>query len=157
MNWKAELKKVGEKILAFLKDEHSYLIGFLFTILLGFLFELAGWWYLMLLAGGFAGFLVKKSALFNFLIGFAGIALVWFCFFIYFMIIGPIFDFTALIASVLGMLENTPNLLILITIIMGALLGGLGALNGTYIATLIYSKENPAQQLPKIKSSKELM
>jgi hypothetical protein len=118
MNWKAELKKVGEKILAFLKDEHSYLIGFLFTILLGFLFELAGWWYLMLLAGGFAGFLVKKSALFNFLIGFAGIALVWFCFFIYFMIIGPIFDFTAIIASVLGMLENTPNLLILITIII---------------------------------------
>ncbi len=157
MNWKAGLKIVEEKVLAFLKDEHNYLIGFLCVILFGFLFELAGWWYLMLLAGGFAGFLVKKSALYNFLISFVGIALVWFCFFIYFMIIGPLFEFTALIASVLGMLVASPNLLILITIVMGALLGGLGALNGTYIASLVYSKESSTQKLPKLKSSKELM
>jgi hypothetical protein len=133
-----KVKMVGNKALAFLKHEHCYIIGFLFAVILGALFELAGWWYLMLLAGGFAGFLMKKSALYSFMIGFVGIALVWFCFFIYFMIIGPIFELTALIASIMEFLEGSSELLVLITIIIGGLLGGLGAMNGTYFAGLIY-------------------
>lgn len=140
-------KKVGEKTLAFLKYRHYYLVGFLFTILFGALFELAGWWYLMLLAGGFAGFLMKKSAIYSFIIGFAGIALVWFCFFIYFMTIGPIFELTALIASIMGFLEGSSEILILITIIIGGLLGGLGAINGTFLAGLIYPPEKPSEKV----------
>jgi len=142
------LKKVGNKALAFLKHEHCYIVGFLFTVLLGALFELAGWWYLMLLAGGFAGFLMKKSVLYSFVIGFAGIALVWFCFFIYFMIIGPLFELTALIASILGFLEGSSEILVLITIIIGGLLGGLGAMNGTYLAGLIYPQKQTPEKMP---------
>jgi hypothetical protein len=141
------LKKLGEKALAFLKYQHYYIVGFLFVVLLGVLFELAGWWYLMLLAGGFAGFLMKKSAISSFVIGFAGIALVWFCFFVYFMIIGPLFELTALIASILGFLEGSSEVLVLITIIIGGLLGGLGAITGTYIAGLIYPTETPSEKV----------
>jgi len=142
------LKKVSDKTLTFLKYEHRYIVGFLFVILLGVLFELGGWWYLMLLAGGLAGFLMKKSAIYSFLIGFAGIATVWFCFFIYFMIIGPIFELTALIASLLGFLEGSSEVLILITIIIGGLLGGLGAINGTYLAGLIYRQKETPERMP---------
>jgi hypothetical protein len=145
------LRKAGEKALAFLKHEHCYIIGFLFTVIFGALLELAGWWYLMLLAGGFAGFLMKKSALNSLIIGFAGIALVWLCFFIYFMIIGPLFELTALIASIMGFLEGSSELLVLITIIIGGLLGGLGAMNGTYLAGLIYPQEKPSEKIPPLK------
>lgn len=147
------LKKLGEKTLEFLKYKHQYITGFLFALILGLIFELSGWWYLMLLAGGFAGFLMKKSASTSLIIGFVSIALVWFGFFIYFMIIGPLFEFTDLIASVLGILEGSSSLLILITIILGGLLGGLGALNGTYLAALIYRNENTSPE--SLKSEKK--
>ncbi len=134
-----------DMFLDFLRMPHGYILGFLFIVILGLLFELAGWWYLMLLAGGLGGFIMKKNGPLSFLLGFIGIAFVWLCFFIYFMIIGPLFEFTALVASILAsilpVLESMPNLLIVIPIILGGLLGGFGSLNGTYIAEIIYPKE----------------
>ena len=138
-----------DKLLEFLKAEHSYITGFLFITILGFLFQLAGWWSLMLLAGGIGGFIMKKSGLLSFLIGFLAIGLVWSCFFIYFMIIGPIFELTALITSILGFLESFPVGLILITLIIGGLLGGLGSLNGSYISTIIYSTDKQSKESVK--------
>jgi hypothetical protein len=99
----------------------------------------------MLLAGGVAGFFIKKPAPLSFLVGFGGIAIVWFCFFVYFMTIGPLSEFLILITTILGFLESSPSILILITIIIGGILGGLGAWNGTYIASLIYSRETSAK------------
>ena len=72
-----------DMLIDFLRAEHSYLVGFLFITILGFLFQLAGWWYLMLLAGGIGGFIMKKSGWLSFLIGFLAIGLIWLCFFIY--------------------------------------------------------------------------
>ncbi|HUY00767.1 MAG TPA: hypothetical protein VMV49_14495 [Candidatus Deferrimicrobium sp.] len=134
-----------EKILNFLKKEHSYLSGLGMAVILGFLLELTGLWYLMLLAGGVAGFFIKKPAPLSFLVGFCGIAIVWFCFFVYFMTIGPLSEFLVLITSILGFLESSPGILILITIIIGGILGGLGAWNGTYFASLIYSRETSTE------------
>lgn len=139
-----------DMLLDFLRTSHGYALGLIFIIVLGFLFELAGWWYLMLLAGGLGGFLMKKNGLLSFVLGFLGIALVWSCFFIYFMIIGPLFELTILIGTLMGsflsFLETMPNLLIVITIIIGALLGGLGAMNGTFMAQIIYYKEEPKEE-----------
>ncbi|NVM55309.1 MAG: hypothetical protein HWN66_16500 [Candidatus Helarchaeota archaeon] len=142
-----------DMLLDFLRLSHGYALGLISIIILGFLFELAGWWYLMLLAGGLGGFFMKKNGLLSFVIGFIGIALVWSMFFIYFMIIGPIFELTALITSLLGFLEAVPNVLILITVVIGGLLGGLGAVNGTYIANLIYDRKTPSKEL-KLDSKK---
>jgi len=149
------LKWFGEKLLFLLRYKHHYITGFLFALILGILLEWEGWWYLMLLAGGFAGFLMKKHALISFLIGFAGIAIAWFCFFIYFMIIGPLFAFTDLIASILGIFEGCSFLFILITVMLGGLLGGLGAINGTYLAALIYHPEPSSPEPPNIKKKFE--
>ncbi len=148
---KDSLLILKDMVLDFLRAGHSLLLGFLIAFGTGFLFELAGWWYLMLLAGGLAGFFMKKSAIKSMLVGFLAIAALWVCFFIYFMIIGPIFELTALITSILGMLETTPWLLIVITIVIGGFLGALGALNGTYIANLIYPQEKIDPTLKPIK------
>ena len=94
--------KLKDMVLDFFKAEHSYIVGFLFIAILGFLFQLAGWWYLMLLAGGIGGFIMKKSGILSFLIGFLAIGLVWLFFFLFFITIGPIFELMTLITSILG-------------------------------------------------------
>ncbi|HUY00762.1 MAG TPA: hypothetical protein VMV49_14470 [Candidatus Deferrimicrobium sp.] len=50
-------------------------------------------------------------------------------------------EFLTFIITILGFLESSPGILILITIILGGILGGLGAWNCTYIVSLIYSRE----------------
>ena len=103
----------------------------------------------MLLAGGIGGFIMKKSGILSFLIGFLAIGLVWLCFFIYFMTIGPIFELTALITSIIGFLESFPSGLIFFTLIIGGLLGGLGSLNGRYISGIIYSTDQQSKESTK--------
>ena len=141
--------RLKDMILEFLKAEHSYTLGFLFIAILGFLFQLAGWWYLMLLAGGIGGFIMKKSGILSFLVGFLAIGLVWLSFFIYFMTIGPIFEFMALITSILGFLEDFPIGLMLATLIVGGLFGGLGSLNGIYISAIINGTDQQSKESPK--------
>ncbi len=147
-----------DMVLDFLKLKHGYLVGLVLVVISGTLFEMAGWWYLMLLAGGIGGFIMKRSALASLLIGFVGIALVWSGFFIYFDIIGPLGEFTVLISSLLSSILGfalTPELLIIITVVIGGLLGSLGALNGTFIAKIIYPPESSEKEL-KLKDSKLL-
>ncbi len=139
----------------FLRKAHSYLVGFLFIAILGLLFELVGWWFLMLLAGGFGGFLMKKSGHKSFLIGFLSVAVVWFGFFVVLMILGPIFELMTLITTILGFLEGFPAALMIMTIIIGGLLGGLGAWNGTYIASLIYMTKKQTTK-PNLQKQKNL-
>ncbi len=138
-----------DMLVDFLRAEHSYLVGFLFVTILGFLFQLAGWWYLMLLAGGIGGFIMKKPGWLSFLVGFLAIGLVWLGFFLYFMIIGPVFELTVLITSIIGLLESFPAALILVTLIVGGLLGGLGSLNGSYISAIISSTDQQAKESVK--------
>ena len=61
--------------LDFLKLKHGYLVGLVIIVIFGTLFELAGWWYLMLLAGGIGGFIMKRSALYSLVICFIAIVL----------------------------------------------------------------------------------
>ena len=142
--------RLKDKLIEFLKAEHSYTVGFLFIAILGFLFQLAGWWYLMLLAGAIGGFIMKKSGILSFIIGFLAIGLVWLCFFIYFMTIGPIFELMALITSILGFLESFPVGLMLATLIVGGLLGGLGCLNGSYISAIINATDQQSKESTKV-------
>jgi hypothetical protein len=144
---KDSLLILKDMLADFFRKAQGYLIGFVSIAILGFLFELAGWWFLMLLAGGFGGFLMKKPGHKSFLIGFLSVALVWFGFFIVLMILGPVFELMALITTILGFLEGFPAALMIMTIIIGGLLGGLGAWNGTYIASLIYTTKKESIEL----------
>ncbi|MFX0141013.1 MAG: hypothetical protein ACFFDN_45660 [Candidatus Hodarchaeota archaeon] len=107
-------------------------IGFIIAFTLAILLELTGLYLLMLLAGGVAGFFVKKGWL-SFIIGFMSVALAWGTYFIVFVFIGPLGEFFELIGSIIGI---SGVILMILSLIVGGLLGGVGALVGAYITQL---------------------
>jgi len=118
-------------IKEFLYSE-KILVGFITASGLAFLLELTGIYLLMLLAGGVAGFFVKRGWL-SFIIGFISVTLAWGIYFIVFALIGPLSEFFALIGSIIGI---SGLILMILSLIIGGLLGGFGALVGAYITQL---------------------
>ncbi|NVM28472.1 MAG: hypothetical protein HWN65_06490 [Candidatus Helarchaeota archaeon] len=114
-----------------------WVVGLIAALGLAFLLELTGVYLLMLLAGGIAGFFVKKGWL-SFIIGFVGVALAWGIYFIYFAFLGPLGEFFQLIGSIIGI---SGAILMIISLIMGGLMGGIGALVGAYSTQLILGEK----------------
>lgn len=131
-------------IADFFETKQSFLVGLLVSLGLGLLLQLFGFiwvyaWILMVVAGFMGGFLIKSSGL-GFLAGFLGVLGSWLIYFIIYMFQGPFLDFANLVASVLG-LGELGFVVILLALIIGGVIGGLGGLNGHFIAELIYKKE----------------
>ncbi|MFX1358345.1 MAG: hypothetical protein ACFFA8_13820 [Promethearchaeota archaeon] len=119
-------------IKKFLYSE-KFLVGFIIAFALAFFLELTGIYLLMLLAGGVAGFFVKRGWI-SFIIGFMSVALAWGVYFIVFAFIGPLSEFFELIGSIIGL---SGLILMVLSLTIGGLLGGTGALVGAYITQLI--------------------
>ena len=68
MNIRVRIKKIVYS--------EQYMVGFIISLSLALLLELTGNYFLMLLAGGVAGFFVKKGWL-SFIIGFISVSLAW--------------------------------------------------------------------------------
>ena len=113
------------------------IIGFLVALGLAVTLELTGVYLLMILAGGIAGFFVKKGWL-SFFIGFISVALAWGIYFIVFAFMGPLSEFFSLIGSIIGI---SGTILMIMSIIVGGLLGGVGALIGAYVTQLILGEK----------------
>ncbi|MBD3230133.1 MAG: hypothetical protein GF329_18285 [Candidatus Lokiarchaeota archaeon] len=131
-------------ISEFFESKQNFLVGFIVTLGLGLLLQLFGFiwayaWILMVVAGFMGGFLIKASGL-GFLAGFLGIISGWLIYFIILMFQGPFFEFATLIANVLG-LGDLGIVIIILALLVGGLIGGFGALNGHFIASIIYKKE----------------
>ncbi len=109
------------------------IIGFIITFGLALLLELTGIYLLMLLVGGVAGFLVKRGWL-SFIIGFMSVSLAWGIYFIVFAFIGPLGEFFELIGSIIGI---SGAILMILSLLIGGLLGAIGALVGAYITQLV--------------------
>ena len=127
---------VENDVVAEINSTHTntkYLPGFIISISLALLLELTGNYFLMLLAGGVAGFFVKKGWL-SFIIGFIGVSLAWGIYFVIFAFIGPLGEFLDLIGSIIGM---SGVILLILSLIIGGLLGGIGALVGAYVIQLV--------------------
>ncbi len=118
-------------IKEFLYSEKIF-VGFITAFALAFFLELTGIYLLMLLAGCATGFFVKKGWL-SFIIGFVSVALAWGIDFIVFAFIGPLGEFFELIGSIIGI---SGAILMVLSLIIGGLLGGIGALVGAYITQL---------------------
>ncbi|MHA1271651.1 MAG: hypothetical protein ACTSPY_17800 [Candidatus Helarchaeota archaeon] len=99
---------------------------------------------MMLVAGAFAGILIKKGWI-SFVIGFIGISLAWGVYFIIFSVIGPL----DLLLSIIGSLIGIPGfLLIIIAILIGGLLGGFGAMIGGFIMQMVLGEDfNPKEKI----------
>jgi len=132
-------------IKKFLEEEQSFKRGFLVSFIAAGLLQFLGmfWtyaWILMVVAGFLGGFLVKKAGK-GFLVGFLGVLLAWACFLAIFEIIGPLFEFANVLAALFGLTGMGVVVIILSLVVIGGLIGGLGGLNGHFIAAIVYKKE----------------
>jgi hypothetical protein len=114
-------------------------IGFLpalvITIVFGIVFQLAGDWKLMLIAGALGALFVRRLRK-AFLIGFLGIGLAWGILFVYLSLTAQAMAVANLFIGLLG-LEGLGVIVIVISVLIGALLGGFGGLLGRAIYEMI--------------------
>jgi hypothetical protein len=118
-------------ILAFVRRE-NVVLGLAVSTGLAMVLELAGVFWLMIVAGGVAGFLVKRGWL-SFFVGFAAIAIGWGVYLVVFASTSPLQRFLGIVGTVLGM---PGEVVVLATLVIGGLMGGLGALVGAYVTQL---------------------
>ncbi len=95
------------------------------VLVLGILLQLTGLWILMLLAGG-VGALFTRSLKRSFTAGFLGVGLAWTILFIYLILTSHALEIADFFIALLG-LSGLGWLVIVISIIIGGLLGGFGA------------------------------
>ena len=122
------------------------LLGFIISFFLALSLELTGIYLLMILAGAIAGVFIKKGWI-SFIVGFASVSLAWGIYFIIFSFIGPLNDLFQLIGSIIGV---SGSILMILSIIIGGLLGGTGALVGAFIMQLILGEKFNTKQKIKL-------
>ncbi|TFG14511.1 hypothetical protein EU537_03580 [Candidatus Thorarchaeota archaeon] len=97
--------------------------------------QLSGQWILMLLAG-FIGALFTRRYLHSFAAGFVGIALAWSSIFIFLIVTAQALEIADFFIGLLG-LSGLGFVVILISILIGALLGGFGGIVGRAVLELV--------------------
>ncbi|MHA1278422.1 MAG: hypothetical protein ACTSQI_16680 [Candidatus Helarchaeota archaeon] len=128
----------------FFTEPQSFLVSLLMTMLAAGLIQLLGmvWssaWILMVIAGFFGGFLIKKGGR-GFLVGFLGVILAWTMYFLMFMLISPLYQFANILAGLFG-LTGMGFVVIILALIIGGLVGGFGGLNGHFIAAIMFEEK----------------
>jgi hypothetical protein len=128
------MKMSYENVITKYLYSERILIGFISSLLLGLVLELTGIYLLMLLAGFIGGIFVKKGW-HSFIIGFLSIASAWEIYFIIFSFVsGKMDDLLVIVGNLIGI---QGGIILMLTIIIGGLLGGVGALVGAYITQII--------------------
>ncbi|MBD3157226.1 MAG: hypothetical protein GF309_00430 [Candidatus Lokiarchaeota archaeon] len=102
-----------------------FVLVIVFVLILGVLFQLTGLWILMLLAGGIGALFCRRLKR-AFIAGFLGVGLAWAILFGYLILTSQALAIADFFIALLG-LSGLGWLVIVISIIIGALLGGFGA------------------------------
>jgi hypothetical protein len=114
-------------------------MGFLPTlaivIILGLALQLTGVWITMLIAGVFGGFFTKRNSK-AFLVSFLGIGIAWSIVFVYLVVTTPAITIAGFFINMLGLNESFSITLIVISILIGALFGGLSGILGRAVHEL---------------------
>jgi hypothetical protein len=114
-------------------------IGFLpalvITIMFGLALQLAGNWILMLIAGALGALFVRRIRK-AFLLGFLGIGIAWSILFVYMSITAQAMAVADIFIGLLG-LSGLGILVIVISVLIGAMLGGFGGMLGRALYELI--------------------
>ena len=114
-------------------------IGFLpalvITTMFGLALQLAGDWKLMLIAGALGALFVRRIRK-GFLVGFLGIGLAWSILFVYLSITAQAMAVADIFIGLLG-LSGLGALVIVISVLIGALLGGFGGMLGRALYELL--------------------
>ncbi len=124
-------ERMKKSVLAFMRRE-NVVLGLVVSTGLAMVLELTGVYWLMIVAGGVAGFLVKKGWL-SFIIGFAAVAIGWGVYLIVYTTTSPLQYFLGLVGKAMDM---PGEIVVLATLVIGGMMGGLGALVGAYVTQL---------------------
>ncbi|MHA1682862.1 MAG: hypothetical protein ACTSUE_18130 [Promethearchaeota archaeon] len=118
----------GSMLRALVSIELSVLVSVLIIFTLSFLLAFTGIWWLAFISGFVGGFFMRESRM-SFLAGVAGLLAGWG---VHLFMIG-LFSSMNDLNVILSLLGLSAGILSLISLTVGALLGGLGALNGSVL------------------------
>ena len=105
------------------------------TIIFGLVFQLAGDWKLMLIAGALGALFIRRIRI-AFLVGFLGVGIAWSILFGYMYITAQAMAVADIFIGLLG-LSGLGILVIVISVLIGAMLGGFGGILGRALYELI--------------------
>jgi hypothetical protein len=115
--------------------ELGFLQALVLTIVFGIVFQFAGNWMLMLFVGALGALFVRRIRK-AFLVGFLGVGLAWSILFAYLTLTAQAMDVANIFIGLLG-LYGMGVLVMVISILIGALLGGFGGILGRSLYELI--------------------
>lgn len=124
------MRKIDDTI-----PDTGFLPALVITIVFGIALQLAGDWKLMLIAGALGALFVRRLRI-AFLLGFVGIGLAWSILFGYMIMTAQALAVANMFIGLLG-LEGLGLIVIVISVLIGALLGGFGAMLGRAIYEII--------------------
>ena len=113
----------------------GFLAALVLTIVFGIALQLAGDWKLMLIAGALGALFVRRIRK-AFLVGFLGVGLAWSVIFVYLVVTAQAMAVANIFIGLLG-LEGFGAIVIAISVLIGALLGGFGGMLGRALYELI--------------------
>ena len=147
------MKKIDDTI-----PDIGFLPALIITIVFSIALQLPGDWKLMLIAGALGALFVRRIRK-AFLVGFLGVGLAWGLIFAYLIAAAQAMAVANMFISLLG-LEGLGAIVIVISILIGALLGGFGGMLGRTIYELIdefLPSDSSRRQTPRpeSKSSEE--
>ena len=115
--------------------ELGFLPALVITVVFGIVFQLAVNWMLMLFAGAFGALFVRRIRK-AFLIGFLGVGLAWSILFVFLSVTAQAMAVAEIFIGLLG-LYGLGALVIVISVLIGAMLGGFGGMLGRALYELI--------------------
>jgi hypothetical protein len=124
------MKKIDDTV-----PDIGFLPSLVLTIIFGIVLQLAGDWRLMLIAGALGALFIRRLRI-AFLLGFLGIGITWSILFVYLVLTAQAMAVANMFIGLLG-LEGLGIIVIVISILIGALLGGFGGLLGRAIYEMI--------------------
>ncbi len=113
----------------------GFLAALVITIVFGIVFQLAGDWKLMLIAGALGALFVRRIRK-AFLVGFLGIGIAWGILFAYLTVTAQAMAVAEIFIGLLD-LSGFGAVVIVISILIGALLGGFGGMLGRALYELL--------------------
>lgn len=113
-----------------LEKEFGFVVCFVVTLLLSAVLELSGVWWTLLIAGFVGGFLAKKTVK-AVAAGFLGVLIGWALYFLAFWLIAP---------AATSLAFSTASLFVILTLVLGAVLGALSAVIGALASMLMYTR-----------------
>ncbi|MGY5876685.1 MAG: hypothetical protein RTU30_13135 [Candidatus Thorarchaeota archaeon] len=146
------MKKIDE-----IFPELNFGAALIITIVMGIVFQVSGSWMTMLIVGAIAALFLRSSKK-AFFVGLVGVGIAWTGIFIFLVSSGQALAVGDYFLGLLG-LENLGWLVIVISILVGALLGGFGGLLGRslieFIDALLPSSESPEEPVTEEPTAEE--